>query len=211
MTQHELEDILPLAPLQEGLLFHALYDTDGRDVYTTQFSFRVEGPLDVPVLKASVRALLRRHANLRAGFLHEGLSRPVQVIPREVELPWEEIDWTHLDPETQESSLAAWLEEDQSRRFHLDEPPLIRFTLIRLAPQRYRLVFTNHHILLDGWSLPILMRELFALYAHQGDETAAGLPPTTPYRDYLTWITTQDRTTAQNAWQHALHNLQQPT
>ncbi|MFI1338616.1 condensation domain-containing protein, partial [Streptomyces sp. NPDC020845] len=190
MTQHELEDILPLAPLQEGLLFHALYDTDGRDVYTTQFSFRVEGPLDVPVLKASVQALLRRHANLRAGFLHEGLSRPVQVIPREVELPWEEIDWTHLDPDAHESSLAAWLEEDLGRRFQLDEPPLIRFTLIHLAPQSYRLVFTNHHILLDGWSLPVLMRELFTLYAHQGHETAATLPPTTPYRDYLAWITT---------------------
>ncbi|WP_143676043.1 condensation domain-containing protein, partial [Streptomyces milbemycinicus] len=179
MTQHELEDILPLAPLQEGLLFHALYDTDGRDVYTTQFSFRVEGPLDVPVLKASVRALLRRHANLRAGFLHEGLSRPVQVIPREVELPWEEIDWTHLDPDAHESSLAAWLEEDLGRRFQLDEPPLIRFTLIHLAPHSYRLIFTNHHILLDGWSLPILMRELFTLYAHQSHETPATLPPTT--------------------------------
>ncbi|KAK1186446.1 condensation domain-containing protein, partial [Streptomyces sp. NBS 14/10] len=197
--------------MQEGLLFHALYDTHGHDVYASQQTFRITGPLNTPTLKTALTTLLARHPNLRAGFHHQNLTHPIQIIPTNTELPWHELDWTHLDPDTQETSLTTWLEEDQTRRFDLDQPPLIRFTLIHLAPHSYRLVFTNHHILLDGWSLPVLMRELFTLYAHQGNETAAGLPPTTPYRDYLAWITTQDHTTAENTWHNTLHNLQQPT
>ncbi|MGO4749726.1 condensation domain-containing protein, partial [Streptomyces sp. 2MCAF27] len=92
MKRNELEDILPLAPLQEGLLFHALYDEQALDVYTTQMSFRIEGLLNVEALKSSARVVLERHANLRAGFVHEGLRQPVQVIPRNVELPWQDVD-----------------------------------------------------------------------------------------------------------------------
>ncbi|MCM2389956.1 non-ribosomal peptide synthetase, partial [Streptomyces albipurpureus] len=209
MTQHELEDVLPLAPLQEGLLFHALYDEEGDDVYTTQFSFLVEGVLDVAVLKASVHTLLRRHANLRAGFLHEGLSQPVQIIPRNIELPWQEIDLRHLDPYQQQHTITDWLHHDQNQRFDLANPPLLRFALLHLDTHRYQLVFTNHHILLDGWSLPILMKELFTLYAQAGQET--GLPPVTPYRNYLAWIAGQDRDTAEAAWHHALDGLNEPT
>ncbi|MGY0056176.1 amino acid adenylation domain-containing protein [Streptomyces sp. LZ34] len=210
-THPHTTDIWPLAPLQEGLLFHTLYDTHGHDPYTSQQTFRITGPLNIPTLKTSLTTLLTRHPNLRAGFHHENLTHPIQIIPTQTHLPWQELDWTHLNPDTQQASLATWLEEDQARRFDLDQPPLIRFTLIHLAHHHYRLIFTNHHILLDGWSLPVLMQELFTLYTHQGHETAAGLPPTTPYRDYLTWITTQDRTTAENTWRHTLHNLQQPT
>ncbi|WP_329218544.1 amino acid adenylation domain-containing protein [Streptomyces sp. NBC_01485] len=223
MTQRDLEDILPLAPLQEGLLFHALYDEQAPDVYVTQLCLGVEGPLHPGVLKASVHALLRRHANLRAGFV-SARSRTVQVIPREVDVPWEDVDLTGLDASgqdvpgqeasgqgasEQEAALAAWLEQDKVRRFELDDPPLLRFTLIRLGEGRHRLVLTSHHVLLDGWSLPILLRELFALYAQGGAET--GLPPVTPYRDYLAWVAGQDRTVAEAAWREALAGLGQPT
>ncbi|MER6146360.1 amino acid adenylation domain-containing protein, partial [Streptomyces sparsogenes] len=210
-THPHTTDIWPLTPLQEGLLFHALYDTHAHDVYTSQQTFRIHGPLNIPTLKTSLTTLLHRHPNLTASFHHNNLTHPIQIVPTHTQLPWQEIDWTHLDPPTQENSLTTWLEEDLTHRFSLDQPPLLRFTLIHLAPDEFRLVFTNHHILLDGWSLPVLMRELFTLYTHHGNETAAALPPTTPYRDYLAWITTQDRTAAENAWRHTLTGLQQPT
>ncbi|MFG2761626.1 amino acid adenylation domain-containing protein, partial [Streptomyces wuyuanensis] len=205
----DVADVLALSPLQEGLLFHALYDEHGEDVYLTQLRFRIDGELDVEALKASVRALLERHANLRAGFLHEGLSQPVQIIPARIDLPWNELDLTHLTPDQQDEAIEDWLARDRAQRFDLTQPPLLRFTLIQLAPQRYHLIFTNHHILLDGWSLPVLMRELLALYQHHGRDTH--LPAVTPYRDYLAWITRQDRTTAEDAWRTALTGLTQPT
>ncbi|MER6146435.1 amino acid adenylation domain-containing protein, partial [Streptomyces sparsogenes] len=171
-THPHTTDIWPLAPLQEGLLFHALYDTHTHDVYTSQQTFRIHGPLNIPTLKTSLTTLLKRHPNLTASFHHNNLTHPIQIVPTHTQLPWQEIDWTHHNPTTQQNLLTTWLEEDLARRFTLDQPPLLRFTLIHLAPHEYRLIFTNHHILLDGWSLPVLMRELFTLYTHHGNETA---------------------------------------
>ncbi|MCI0688976.1 MAG: condensation domain-containing protein, partial [Sporichthyaceae bacterium] len=92
MTKSGLADILPLSPLQEGLLFHALYDGRAADVYTAQIFFDLDGPLDRASLRAAVDALLRRHANLRVAIRHTQVSQPVQVIPAQVEVPWSEVD-----------------------------------------------------------------------------------------------------------------------
>ncbi|MEU5289298.1 condensation domain-containing protein [Streptomyces sp. CA-278952] len=92
----KIEDMLPLSPLQEGLFFHALYDEAGPDVYTVQRAIDVAGELDAEALRAAAEALLRRHANLRMAFRCAGLSRPVQVVPRQVRLPWREVDLRSL-------------------------------------------------------------------------------------------------------------------
>ena len=204
-----IEDILPLSPLQEGLLFHALYDAQGPDVYTVQLQLGLEGRLDGEALKAAVQALLQRHASLRAGFQHENLSRPVQIIVSSPELPWRSIDLSALDERSARRRLTEILAQDRAEHFDLAVPPLIRFTLIRLGGAAHRLVLTSHHILMDGWSMPMLMRELLALYAHRGDATS--LPRVTPYRDYLPWIAAQDRAAAQAAWREALAGLEEPT
>ncbi|WP_327120823.1 amino acid adenylation domain-containing protein [Streptomyces sp. NBC_01341] len=210
MTGFRLEDVLPLTPLQEGMLFHALYDSRAADVYTAQFVFDLEGPVSVPALQAAVGGLLRRHPNLRAGFLHEDLDRPVQAIAAEVPVPLEELDLTgaHYAGATEEH-LAAFLAADRIRRFDLDTPPLMRFTLVSTGPQLHRLVMTSHHILLDGWSVPLLVRELFELYARGGDDSA--LPRVAPYRTYLAWLAQQDRAAALDAWRGALEGIEAPT
>ncbi|CAM5559899.1 Amino acid adenylation domain-containing protein OS=Streptomyces tendae OX=1932 GN=GUR47_35325 PE=4 SV=1 [Streptomyces tendae] len=173
--QSGLQDILPLAPLQEGLLFHSVFDEKAPDVYLVQQAIDLEGDLDTAALAAACRTLLRRHANLRAAFRYQGLKRPVQLIPHQVELPWEETDLSRL-PEPERSAAAdRLLEEDRLRRFDLGRPPLMRFTLMRLGDSRYRFVLTNHHILLDGWSRPMLVRELLALYRTKGDDSALPL------------------------------------
>ncbi|MFE5613475.1 amino acid adenylation domain-containing protein, partial [Streptomyces sp. NPDC056540] len=198
-------DVLPLSPLQEGLHFHALYDQDGSDVYTVQLAFDLEGPLDAAALQAAATTLLRRHANLRAVFPHEGLPGPVQVIPAEGEASWSTADLSALPEEEREAERDRLTAEDRSRRFDLARPPLIHFTLITVGPEQYRFLITNHHILLDGWSTPLLLAELFELYGKQGDDT--GLPRVTPYREYLAWIAGQDRDAARSAWQQALNGL----
>ena len=204
-----IDDILPLSPLQEGLLFHALYDAQGPDIYKVQLELGLEGRLDGEALKAAVQALVVRHGSLRAGFQHENLSRPVQVIVSSLEPPWRGIDLSEFDETERAQRLAEILAQDRAEHFDLTSPPLIRFTLIRLAAQRHRLVLTSHHILLDGWSMPLLVREVLVLYAHRGDATA--LPGVTPYRDYLSWIAVQDRAAAQAAWRQALAGIEEPT
>ncbi|MDQ0791844.1 non-ribosomal peptide synthetase [Streptomyces sp. B1I3] len=210
MTGFKLEDVLPLTPLQAGMLFHALYDSRAVDVYTAQFVLDLEGPVSVPALHAAVGGLLRRHANLRVGFLHEDLDEPVQAVAAEVPVPLEELDLTGPDGTgTAQERLTAFLAADRTRRFDLDAPPLMRFTLVRTAPERHRLVMTSHHILLDGWSMPLLVRELFELYARRGDDSA--LPRVTPYRTYLAWLAQQDRAAALDLWRTALDGLEAPT
>ncbi|MGK5628106.1 amino acid adenylation domain-containing protein [Streptomyces sp. URMC 123] len=209
MKTSGLEDVLPLSPLQEGLLFHALADEAGTDVYNTQLFLDLEGPLDTERLRTAVGALLRRHPNLRAGFRQRKNGQAIQVIHREVPLPWAELDLGDLTEEARQAELTALLDADRARRFDLATPPAVRFTLVRLAPGRHRLVMTNHHILIDGWSAPVLLRELLALYADHG--SAAGLPPVTPYREYLAWLARQDTAAAKDAWRRALAGLAGPT
>jgi amino acid adenylation domain-containing protein/non-ribosomal peptide synthase protein (TIGR01720 family) len=208
--QHpSLEEILPLSALQQGLLFHALYDEHEADAYVVQIAFELTGPLDGAALQAAARALLQRHAHLRAAFLHQDLSEPVQIIDRQIALPWQDIDLVSLDTNEREAGLARFLEQDRLQPFEPAQAPLLRFALVRLAPQRARFVFTSHHILLDGWSMPILLKELFALYESRGD--AHALPPATPYRNYLAWSRQQDRSAAEQAWREAFAGLQEPT
>ncbi|MGY3680978.1 amino acid adenylation domain-containing protein [Streptomyces sp. TE33382] len=204
-----LEAVLPLTPLQEGLLFHAQYDDrSGPDVYVMQLGMDIDGPLDVPALRSAAGALLERHGNLRAGFRHEG-PRALQFIPKAVELPWHEHDLTGMPEQEREAELRGITERDRAARFDLRTPPLLRFTVVRVADGRHRLLVTNHHILLDGWSAPVLVRELFELYATGGD--ASALPPVTPYRYHLAWLARQDREAAAGAWRRALDGLEEPT
>ncbi|WP_069171832.1 non-ribosomal peptide synthetase [Streptomyces griseus] len=204
-----LEAVLPLTPLQEGLLFHAQYDEQsGPDVYVMQLGLDIDGPLDVPALRTAARSLLERHGNLRAGFRHEG-PRALQFVPKAIELPWQEADLTALTEREREAALREVTERDRATRFDLRNPPLLRFTVIRAAQDRHRLLVTNHHILLDGWSAPVLVRELFELYGAGGD--ASALPPVTPYRYHLAWLAKQDREGAVRAWRSALDGLEEPT
>ncbi|MFR9755701.1 amino acid adenylation domain-containing protein, partial [Streptomyces sp. TR06-5] len=208
VKQSRIEDLLPLSPLQEGLLFHYQYagdDEDALDVYTVQIAVDLQGALDVDALRGAADALLRRHANLRVGFRRRRNGEPVQVVQRDVALPWSEVDLTEGPAEEQDDRLAALMVEDRVRRFDLKRAPLLRFTLIRLGENRCRFLMTNHHILLDGWSGPLLMRELFALYS------GAELPPVTPYRDYLSWLGRQDRRAALDAWGEMLDGVSEPT
>src|SRR5262249_40003892 len=158
----------------------------------------LEGALDSAALEAAVEALLLRHASLRAGFWHEGLSRAVQVIVPRGAARWRRVDLSLLEDASREPRLASVLAPGRARRFDLSCAPLMRFTLIRLAADRHRLVLTDHHLLMDGWSLPVLVRELLTLYEHKGDGAALGR--VTPYRDYLAWLAAQDRAGARAAW-----------
>ncbi|MFD3919674.1 amino acid adenylation domain-containing protein [Streptomyces sp. NPDC058595] len=204
----DLADVLPLTPLQEGLLFHALYEPSAPDVYQAQCAVRLHGALKPDVLRAAATALLTRHPNLGAAFVHHGLRHPVQVIPGSPAPGWREIDLTGVCDKRRDRVLDRLARADLTRRFAPDRPPLIRFTLVRWGPDEHRLVLTNHHLVIDGWSLPVLVRELLDLYAHGGDPDA--LDPPTPYRDHLALLATRDRSAAREAWRAALAGPGEP-
>src|SRR5690349_10003923 len=204
-----IEDILPLSPLQEGLLFHSSYDTGSDDVYAAQLSVTVEGDLDVARLRAAAAGLVRRHPALRGTFRPRRSGEWVQLVLRDVPLRWREEDLRGRPAAEAAAAAERVLVEERTTRFDLSSAPLIRFALLRLDGDRFRFVMTNHHILLDGWSMPLVLRDLLALYA--GPAAAAALPATRPYREYLGWLAGRDRRAAVAAWAGALDGLERPT
>ncbi|MEU8786631.1 amino acid adenylation domain-containing protein [Streptomyces sp. NPDC048637] len=188
---------LPLPPLAQGLLFHSLYDHDGTDPYLVQFVFELGGALDPAKLRDALHRLLLRHPQLSAGVRHGPSGRPVQVVVPDFTVEWQEIP-AHED-------LERFLDADRRRRFDLASPPLVRAALLHHADARHTFVLTTHHLLLDGWSMPILIKELFSLYAGHA------LPPATPYRDFLDWLSTRDSRGDEAAWRALLSSLDGPT
>ncbi|MEU9482464.1 amino acid adenylation domain-containing protein [Streptomyces decoyicus] len=188
---------LPLPPLAQGLLFHSLYDHDGADPYLVQFVFELGGSLDPAALRDALHRLLLRHPQLSAGVRPGPSGRPVQVVVPDFTVEWQEIP-AHED-------LELFLDADRGRRFDLASPPLVRAALLHHADARHTFVLTTHHLLLDGWSMPILIKELFSLYAGHA------LPPATPYRDFLDWLSARDSRADEAAWRALLSSVDGPT
>ncbi|MFC4065340.1 condensation domain-containing protein, partial [Actinoplanes subglobosus] len=199
-TPGGLQDILPLSPLQEGLYFLSAYSGDGPDVYVVQQVLTLDGDVDAGRLRQAAQSLLDRHANLRAAFRPRKAGQPVQLIPHAVKA-----DWTEIDLSDRPGDADAVADEDRAKPFDLAKPPLLRWTLARLGAHRHRLILTSHHILLDGWSAPLLVRDLLLLYAGRP------LPVVRPYKDYLAWVAGQDRAASERAWSEALAGIETPT
>ncbi|CQD22139.1 linear gramicidin synthetase subunit D [Mycobacterium lentiflavum] len=199
-----IADILPLTPLQQGLLFHAnTYGTsDLGDLYAVQLDITITGPLDPDRLRVAVDTVVGRHPNLAARFCPE-FDDPIQVIPVDPELAWKYLE---LDSAADtEEHLARLCAAERMAVVDLTEPPAFRVALIRIGSELHRLVLTNHHIVLDGWSLPILLQEIFTTYYGQR------LPAPAPYRRFVSWLTDQDRGSAETAWRQMFAGFEVPT
>lgn len=201
-----LADVLPLSPLQEGLLFHAVRD-GAADVYTLTARFDLSGPLDEAKLADAFETVIDRHPNLRAAFHYEQFERPVQIIPRGAKVEWRSVDLTSVPADTAFRSADQLEDEAAKHVFDVSTPPLLRALLVRLPGGVHRLVLNAHHLLTDGWSTPIVLRELMNVY-HDGDSR---LPAPTPYRDYLAWIVSRDQDSARAAGAKRLRGLTAPT
>ncbi|MFC5288277.1 amino acid adenylation domain-containing protein [Actinokineospora guangxiensis] len=189
-----LEDVWPLTPLQAGLLY--LSDVDGDDVYTVQLVLELDGAVDVERLRSAATGLLHAHPNLRTAFTVTG--SPVQVVLPVAAAPVRAVD---LGDGSWEALLAA----DRAEPFDLTAPPLVRFLLVKVGEDKHRLVITNHHLVLDGWSGPLLVRDLLARYA--GTEPAARRP----FKEHLAALAARDRQAGAKAWADALTEFTEPT
>ncbi|MBF6297742.1 non-ribosomal peptide synthase/polyketide synthase [Nocardia amamiensis] len=205
----DLSDAWPVTPLQSGMLFHALLAESSVDVYTTQFVLELSGAVDARRMHAAAQAVLDRHDNLRVAFADDSEGNPVQIVQGSLEVPWRLIDLRQLEPAAATAELERIKAADLADHFDMRTAPLLRFALIRSAAGAYHLLVTSHHILIDGWSMPLLMKDLLTLYALGGN--SRHLPTVPSYRDYLAWLVAQDAEAARAAWRTALAGITEPT
>lgn len=204
----DIEDVMALSPLQEGLysLTTLAEFADGEaadDPYVIGMAADISGALDVALLRECAEKMLVRHPNLRASFFSRGIPRPVQIVPSRVELPWRSVSAAREDVPALETG-------ERRRPFDLEHGPAIRFLLIELPGAQWRLVLTAHHIVIDGWSMPVFINEMMILYQAGGDLSALPVAPR-PYRDYIGWLASRDPEASQQVWRRHLAGLPGPT
>jgi amino acid adenylation domain-containing protein/non-ribosomal peptide synthase protein (TIGR01720 family) len=205
----DFEDVWPLSPMQQGMLFHALRDPESL-AYREQVRITLRGALDFTAFTTAWQQLARRYAVLRVAVADE-LAEPLQIVRREAGIPVELRDCSALDGVAAETALQNWLAEDRLRPLNFSAGELLRVTVVRTAAERHTLVVTYHHLLFDGWSAPILLGELWQLYAALSHGRAAQLAPVRSYRAYLDWLGRQDQQRAATFWNERLKGLGEPT
>lgn len=194
----DIEDIYELSPLQQGMLLHSLYD-GAADMYLSQLTYVVTGPLDVAALLQAWRDAVTAHPAMRTSFHWKGLDKPLQVVHRELDVPATLHDWSGQDEGQQSENIDKLRAEDQAAGFDPAVPPLQRLNIIRLAADRHAVVWAYHHVLLDGWSIPVFLEWVMARYRHLTIRTSPPLPAP-PFRDYIAWLQRQSLDAAAEYW-----------
>ncbi|AOK47108.1 non-ribosomal peptide synthetase [Burkholderia sp. MSMB617WGS] len=205
-----IDDIYPLSPMQQGILFHSLFAPE-RATYVNQLVATLVAP-DVERLRAAFDAAVPRHDILRTGFAaHE--AAPMQIVHRHARMPVEIVDWrgAHASAERLDAALDAWLAADRARGFDLATPPLMRVTLIQTGETEWRLVWTRHHLLLDGWSTARLFADVLRDYIEPPRANPFAAPARTRYRDFIAWLARRDADADRAFWLERLARLDEPT
>ncbi|MEG4083317.1 amino acid adenylation domain-containing protein [Microcoleus sp. POL10_C6] len=210
MGKANVEDFYPLSPMQQGMLFHTLYSPNS-GVYFEQLTCTLRKLANAQAFKQAWQHVTDRHPILRTSFVWEGIKEPVQVVYRQAQLPWEECDWQGLAPAAQKQQLETFLKSDRDRGFDMRQPPLMRMTLIKLAKDTYYFIWSHHHLLLDGWSNPAILTEVFDFYQAELNGEQLSLPRPRPYRDYIVWIQQQNLSEAESFWRQRLQGFTAPT
>ena len=204
----KVKAIYPLTPMQEGMLFHTLYEPEG-GMYIEQVSCRLKGEVQAEEMERAWQAVVERHEALRSRFAWKGLEKPVQVVEGEVQLRLEREDWRGLDEAEQKVRLEEYLGKKREEGFDLSRSPLMRLALLQMKDEEHVLVWSFHHLLMDGWSLPIVLEEVFGRY--QGKETGKEAGEPGAYRDYVRWLQKQDMGKAEKFWRERLKGFRRPT
>ncbi|MBK4991727.1 non-ribosomal peptide synthetase [Pseudomonas sp. S36] len=197
-----IDDLYGLSAMQQGMLFHSLYQ-HGTGDYISQMRLDIHG-LDPQRFAAAWQAVIDSHDILRTGFVWQNLAQPVQVVQRRVRLPYALHDWRGRSNQAQ--ALDELADDQRQKGFDLAEAPLLRLVLVRMQDDQYHLVYTHHHILMDGWSASRLLGEVLQRYSGQVPETSSGR-----YVEYIGWLKAQDLAGSEAFWKQQLAVLSAPT
>jgi len=194
------------------MLFHTLYAAPESGMYFNQLSFTLHGDdLNTKAFQEAWQFVLERHVALRTAFQWKELEEPMQVVYKQVKLPWEQLDWRMQSSAEQQNKLEDFLKADYTRDFALEQAPLMRCALIQLTNKSYHFVWTHHHLLIDGWCVPIIFKDVFAYYEAKCQSVKLQLPPPRPYQKYITWLQQQDMAEAEQFWREQLKGFIAPT
>ncbi len=202
-----LVEVWPLTPLQSGLLFHSMAVDSGFDAYQVQYVLRLLGPTEPARMRAAGQRLLARHASLRSVFAPDGRGAMVQLVLADAELPWRVVDLSDMEETARMAAFEGLLADDLREHFDPAVPPMLRMTLVHSGPDVADLVLTAHHAIVDGWSIPLIVRELLL---HYGSESVR-LPRARSQRDFLEWRAEQDPNESAAAWAGELDGVDEPT
>jgi len=205
MSIKNIEDAYPLSPLQEGLLFHSLYEPE-EGLYIIQLSCKLHN-VNVPAIRRAWQTIIDRYPLFRTAFAWKNVEKPLQVVQRHVTLPFQVEDWRGLSAVEQQQRLDTYLEADRRRGFQLNKAPMLRLALFQLDDDYHQLVLSHHHILVDGWSLTVILNEAFALYEAYCEGRELQLEPPRPYREYIAWLMQQNLAEAEGFWRRMLKDF----
>ncbi|MBD2455148.1 amino acid adenylation domain-containing protein [Nostoc sp. FACHB-87] len=210
MEAKNIEDIYTLSPTQQGMLFHILSAPDGR-MYVEQTVCTLHANLNISAFEQVWQQIIDRHQSLRTAFVLQGVNQPVQIVHRQVKLAIAQYDWRELSTTQQQAQLQSYLEVDQKSGFDLAQPPLMRLTLIQTDVDTYQFIWSICHLVVDAWCVNTILKEFLSCYEALCQGQILQLPPSRPYRDYISWLKQQDLSEAEVFWRKYLQGFTTPT
>ncbi|WP_375511202.1 amino acid adenylation domain-containing protein [uncultured Nostoc sp.] len=205
-----IESIYPLTPMQQGMLFHSLFAPES-GVYFGQMILNLKENVNVAAFESAWRRVVDRYSIFRTLFIWENRQTPLQVVLKQVKLPWNNLDWRELSPTEQQQQLSELLQIQRRLGFEFNQAPLMRCTLVRLGEDTYKFIWSHHHILTDGWCLPIIFKAVLSFYEAEVRGETSDLPTPRSYCDYITWLNSQDQEAALEFWRQTLQGFSTPT
>lgn len=210
MSKRNIESIYPLTPMQQGMLFHSVFDPESR-LYFEQMSCTLLGELNVEAFKRAWMEVIRRHPAVRTIFAWKNIDNMLQIVLREMDLPIDIQDWRGISKDEQGKRLHEHLLNDREMGFDPSKAPLLRIGLFQIDENQHYFVESHHHALLDGWSLPLLIKEVLTLYEGFRSGGEIHLEPVRPFKEYITWLERQDQGAAESYWRKQLKGILSPT
>jgi thioesterase domain-containing protein/acyl carrier protein len=210
MSKKNVEAIYQLSPSQQGMLFETLA-ASGSGIHIEQSLWSLSGKLNITAFEQAWQLVVKRHSILRTCFVWQNQDEPFQVVLQEVKLPIEWQDWRNFSSTQQQEKLEDYLKTVRLNGFNLSKAPLIRLALFQTGEQAYQFVWTFHHILLDGWCIPLIAKETLTFYEAFSNDQDVVLEPACPYTNYITWLKQQDLSQAEAFWRKTLQGFIRPT
>ncbi|HEX9986362.1 MAG TPA: amino acid adenylation domain-containing protein [Thermoanaerobaculia bacterium] len=206
-TYPSLTRLYPATAMQQGMLFHSMLDSGA---YVTQFCPTFSGPLDIPLFREAWRTVVARHDVFRTAFVGEGKGLH-QLVVAAAEMPWVEEDWRGLPDDEQRERFESYRADDRTRGFDIAVPPLQRIAIFRLGEDRYQLLWSQHHMLIDGWCKAMVHKEVVATYMALARGQVIALPETSDYESYMRWLQSRDDEESRAYWREYLAKVEAPT
>ncbi|MCY8701099.1 non-ribosomal peptide synthase/polyketide synthase [Bacillus spizizenii] len=206
----EIENVYPLTPMQKGMLFHSLLDEDSNS-YFEQASFDLQGELKIDRFEASLDHLFAKYAVLRTRFYSGWNDIPLQIVYKTQRMKVHFTDLRDIDENQRKDEIASYQSEDKAKGFDLARDPLMRIAIFRIEERKYHLIWSFHHIVMDGWCLPLITKEAFEHYIGLQEGRETDLAYTDPYSKYIEWLDQQDQNAAKRYWREYLEGYKGET